>query len=168
MSAINERNKLYKEFIEEKCPDSKPDMYSAYKAKRNLVTSRLRKAKKDFYNAFFEENKDNVKETWKGIRNLINVSKKATTNIKKIVENGKETTNPVEIANALNNFYVNIGRSVEEKIPKGKTPFSNYLRNRNIFSITLNSCTHDEVRKYISDISSVSKSTVQIAFPSLF
>ena len=50
------------------------------------------KLKKDYYNAFLEENKNNVKETWKGIRDLINVSKKATTNIDKIVENGKETS----------------------------------------------------------------------------
>ena len=112
MSAINERNKLYKEFIEEKRPDFKIDKFNTYKAKRNLVTSNLRKAKKAFYNAFFEENKNNVKETWKGIRNLINVSKKATTNIDKIVENGKETNNPVEIVDALNTFYVNIGKSV--------------------------------------------------------
>ena len=95
MSAINERNKLYKDFMKKKSPDSKIYKHSTYKAKRNLVTSQLRKAKQYFYNAFFEENKNNVKETWKGIRNLINVSKNATTNTVKIVENGKETTNPV-------------------------------------------------------------------------
>ena len=83
-------------------------------------------------------------KTWKGIRNLINVSKKATTNIDKIVENGKETTNPIERADALNTFDINIEKSVEQKIPKGKTPFYNYLPNRNIF---LNPCTHEEVSK---------------------
>ena len=57
MFAINERNKLYKEFIEEKRPDSIIDKYNSYKVKRNLVTSRLRKAKKYYYNTFFEENK---------------------------------------------------------------------------------------------------------------
>ena len=46
MSAINERNKLYKEFVDEKSPDSKIDKFSSYKAKRNLVTSNLRKANK--------------------------------------------------------------------------------------------------------------------------
>ena len=46
MSAIHEQNKLYKEMIEEKRPDSRIDKYNSYKAKRNLVTSRLRKAKK--------------------------------------------------------------------------------------------------------------------------
>ena len=55
-----------------------------------------------------------VSGTW-----LCNVSKKATANIDKIVENGEESTNPVAIADALNHFYVNIGKSVEEKIPKG-------------------------------------------------
>ena len=46
ISAINERNKRYKEFIEERNPDSKTDKYNTYKANRNRVTSRLRKAKK--------------------------------------------------------------------------------------------------------------------------
>ena len=93
------------------------------------------------------------------------MSKKATTNIDKIVENGKETTNPVAIADALNHFYVNIGKSVEEKIPKGKTPFANYLHNRNIYNNVLNPCTHDEVSKYISDICSVSKSAGPDSIP---
>ena len=66
------------------------------------------------------------------------MSKKATTNIDKIVENVKETTNPVAIADALNHFYVNIGKSFEQKIPKGKSPFSNYIHNQNIYNIVLN------------------------------
>ena len=52
IAAINERNKLYKEFLEEKTPDSKIDKHNIYKTKRNLLTSRLRKAKK-YYNDFF-------------------------------------------------------------------------------------------------------------------
>ena len=49
ISDINERNKLYKEYIEEKNPDSKTDKYNTYKANRNRVTSRAKKAKKDYY-----------------------------------------------------------------------------------------------------------------------
>ena len=45
---------------------------------------------------------------------LINVSKKTTTNIDKIVENGKETTNPIETADVLDIFYVNIGKFRKE------------------------------------------------------
>ena len=78
---------------------------------------------------------------------MINVSKKVTTDIDKIVHNGTETTNPIEIADELNTFYVNIVKSVEQKLPTGKTQFSNYLHNQNIFNIVLNPCTHEEVSK---------------------
>ena len=56
MSSIKEGNKLYKAFIEEKNPDSKIDKYNTYKAKRNLITSNLRKAKRKC-RCLFEENK---------------------------------------------------------------------------------------------------------------
>ncbi len=58
------------------------------------------------------------------------------------------------MAEMINKFYVNIGRSVEEKIPNGKNSFSHYLRDRNAFSIVLNPCTPEEVKKYVLDLSS--------------
>ncbi len=53
----------------------------------------------------------------------------------------------------INKFYVDIGKSVEQKIPKGSKLFSQYLRERNLFSIVLNPCTNEEVIKYISHLS---------------
>ena len=55
MFAINERNKIYKEFSEEKNPDSKNYKYNTYKEKRNLVTSRLKKAKQYYIIPFFKK-----------------------------------------------------------------------------------------------------------------
>ncbi len=73
-------------------------------------------------------------------------------NINKIHENGKELTDSVEIADTINKFYVNIGKSVEQKIPKVDRSFLYYLRNRNPYNIVLNPCSAEEVRKYISDM----------------
>ena len=53
IAAINERNQFYKEFLEEKNPDSKIVKHNRYKTKRNILTSRLRKSKNDYYNDFF-------------------------------------------------------------------------------------------------------------------
>ena len=136
--AMSERNKLHKKNLLEKNHILRQEMYVIYKAKRNLVTSKLRKAKKEYFNAFFQENQNNIKETWKGIRNLINVSKKSTNSINKLVDNGKEVTNPIEMADIMNNFYVNIGKNVEKKIPKANKTFLHYLTNRNPFNIVLN------------------------------
>ncbi len=93
-----------------------------------------------------------MKETWKGIRNLINVSKKSTTNINKLIENGKDITNPIEMADMINKFYINIGKTVEEKIPKANKSFLHYLIDRNAFNIVLNPCTIEEIKKYVSDM----------------
>ena len=144
--AMFERNKLHKDFLDERNSIIRNENYENYKTKRNLVTSQLRKAKKKYFNNFFEENQNNIKETWKGIRNLINVSKKSTTNINKLFENGKEITNPIDMADTINKLYVNIGKTVEEKIPQGNKTFSYYLRNRNSFNIVLNPCTTEEIK----------------------
>ena len=129
-----------------------------------MVTSKLRKAKKEYFNAFFQENKNNIKETWNGIRNLINLSKKSTKSINKLVDNGKEVTNPIEMADIINNFYINIGKNVEEKIPKANKTFFHYLSNRNQFNIILNPCTNEEIKKYISDMTA-SKATGPNSIP---
>ena len=86
---MTERNKLHKDFVLEKNHILRQEMYVIYKAKRNLVTSKLRKAKREYFNAFFKENQNNIKETWKGIRNLINLSKTSTKHINTLVDYGK-------------------------------------------------------------------------------
>ena len=53
--AMSERNKLHKDFLLEKNPILRQEMYVIYKVKRNLVTSNLRKANKEYFNAFFKK-----------------------------------------------------------------------------------------------------------------
>ena len=57
------------------------------------------------------------------IRHNIDNSKKSTKSINKLVNNGKEVTNLIEMADIINNFYINIGKNVEEKIPKVNKTF---------------------------------------------
>ena len=152
LKSMSSRDKCYKEFLKEKNSESKTEKFAAYKLKRNLITSLLRTSKKNYYNTFFEENQTDIKRTWQGIRNLINVSKKANTNINKLIENGKPITDPKRMADIMNKFYANIGKSVEEKIPHGNKPFTDYLYNPNIYSIVLNPCDAEEIGKYIRDL----------------
>ena len=53
--AMSERNKLHKSFLLEKNDILRQEMYVIYKAKRNLVNSKLRKAKKEYFNVFFKK-----------------------------------------------------------------------------------------------------------------
>ena len=53
----------------------------------------------------------------------------------------------------MNDFFVNIGPSVESKIPNSKTHFSSYLKSENPNSLFLHACDYDEVATFIKNLS---------------
>ena len=125
------RDLLYSEFIKEKNPSIRQNRFKLYKAKKNMVTDLIRISKKGFYSDFFKENKSNLKKTWEGIRGLINVNKKANNSIDKLIVQNKEVTNPADMASSINSFFVNIGKSVDQKIPQSNKRFSDFLGEMN-------------------------------------
>ena len=48
------------------------------------------------------------------------MSKKKNSTPTKLIYKNKEKTNNIEMAESLNDFFVNIGSSVESKLPKSK------------------------------------------------
>ena len=94
----SKRDSLYKTYTKEPNPETKSFLYVSYKIYRNLILSLLRKSKKMHFAEFFEEHPSNVKKTWDGIRELINVSKKSFTNLNKIIHNKKVITDGKGIA----------------------------------------------------------------------
>ena len=79
-----------------------------------------------------------------GIQSLINVSKKCVTNINKLIDNGKEITDPNEMADTINNFYVDIAKTIEQKIPKDNKLFDHYLGEQNMYNKRGSSKIHIE------------------------
>ena len=65
----------------------------------------------------------------------------------------------------MNHFFVNIGKSIEEKIPKVDTSFSSYLVHPNNCVISLNQCNLTEIKTLISKIE-VSKASGPFSIPS--
>ena len=55
-------------------------------------------------------------------------------------------------ANALNDFFTNIGSSVEKKIPRSKNHFQDYLKNPNIQKIIHQPCDITEVNEIIKEL----------------
>ena len=100
-----------------------------YKYHRNKIVSLIRLSKNKYYSDFFEEHNTNIKKTWEGIRVILNVSKKKSTNIRNIVDGESTLIVTKGITNALNKFYVNIGKSIDEKIPNAVKSFTTYLPN---------------------------------------
>ena len=112
------------------------------------------KTNEKYFTDYFEEHRQNMKKTWDGIRNLINVSKKSSTNINKIIHDDETFTDNKGISQALNKYFTNIGPSIEKKIPKAKKSFNSYLGEPNPTNITLNPCDANEIKDIISSFGS--------------
>ena len=63
----------------------------------------------------------------------------------KIVDQNEIKNSSIDIAESLNDFFVSIGSTLEEKIPKSKKTFYSYQGKSNDKSIFLKPCTDTEV-----------------------
>ena len=89
------------------------DTYNRF---RNNVTSQIRNSKKNYYLNLFEKYKSNTKATWHAINNILKPQHKSKAqSIKKLLFNNIELTENIDIANALNSFFCNIGTDISQK-----------------------------------------------------
>ena len=74
---------------------------------------------------------NNLKKTWELINEVINKrnSKKSLPN--KFYQGNEEITDPVNIAETFNKYFVDVGPNLAQKIPKPAKPFKTYL-GRNV------------------------------------
>ena len=91
-----------------------------------MIVNLLRVSKNNHYTSFFLKNQGNVKKTWDGIRNLINVSKKKCAPPNKIKYNNEIQTSDIDMANSFNDFFTNIESAIE-----AKKSFSSFLGDPN-------------------------------------
>ena len=82
---------------------------------------------------------------------MVNVKKSVRFSISQLNVNGKIVNEPAEIAEKLNNFFVNVGPDTEKTVPRvpNATP-EKYLRNRNQFELIIAHIPHDEVLNIIN------------------
>ena len=69
----------------------------------------MKKSKQAYYDKYFKWNRNNIKNTWKGIKPLISL-KSVASSVPTILslDNGDTITNPYNIANTFNdNFAFN-------------------------------------------------------------
>ena len=70
----------------------------------------------NYYNHYFETNLDNIKNTWKGIKYILNINNNLSYTPKILVSNDTASTEPIEIANIFNNFFTSIALLKLEKV----------------------------------------------------
>ena len=104
-------------------------MHNLFKSCRNSLNKLARLSKANHYKTFFEDNKNKLNKVWAGIKEIININKKNTQQIRNINNNGKLITEKKQIANTFNHFFCNIPKQIEKGIIPTQKTYDDFLRN---------------------------------------
>ena len=113
---------------------------------------------REYFNSYFETNKNKTSEIWKGIRGLVNISAPRSSNFKLLDDDGNLLSDMSKISNVFNNHFSSIGAKVGSKIPPGRGSYRDFLNKRDqnnelslnpSHSLFLNPSTPDEIEKII-------------------
>ena len=142
--SIKFKNKLYLRY--RKQPIARNETRD--KNYKNKLTHLLRIAERQYYQGILEENKHNLRKSWRILKDIINKNtyrKKCT----EFNENGRTIKEPKSISNRFNEYFTNIGTSLANKIPNTKVTPNSFLGQSTAESILIFPTTVDEIHKCI-------------------
>lgn len=144
---IKDKNKLYKKFVK------RPITYGEeYRNLRNRVNVEVRNAKKSFYGTKFQEVAGDSKKVWEILNNILNRTQKKKGFIDSIKINEEILTDPQAMCNSMNNYFVNIGRKMNESLPPSDTNPLQYLRGVYSNNFVITPTSFEEINKTVKDL----------------
>ena len=119
----------------------------------SILKRTIRNAKTHYYNEVCEENKKNIKATWKYISEIICKSSNQRKTLNKIIVDSNIITDPKEICVRFNEFFVGIGPKLASNInTENKKAFSSYLTHRIITSFSFTFVDQRDIETHISSL----------------
>ena len=101
---IRVKQKLYEKYLK----TGNTYYLTKYKYYRNKVSSLIKHSKREYYSDYFKTNSKNIRNIWKGIKQLITLKPRGVNLISKISHNNQTITDPKAIATAFNKHFSNI------------------------------------------------------------
>ena len=122
--SIRKKGELYHKYLNHPTLENK----LAYTSYRNILTSSLRKAEAVYYIEKVNDKKKNVRALWQIYGPIINPNKvRQSRTIEQIRHKNTMLTDKKEIANVLNDYFINIG----PQLSKQTTDINNYQQYMN-------------------------------------
>ena len=141
------KNKMFKKLI--KTNFNNQILTDKYKKYRNKLTHLISIAKKQHYDKLLTNSND-PKNTWKIINKVIGKNKKATTLPDKLKYNNTTQTDPQLIANSLNKYFSEIGKSNYDHIDYNQ--INNNISHKITNSLLLYNTTPEEISLVIKNM----------------
>ena len=123
-----------------------------WKKYRNVLNKIIKDTQKDYYKNLINQHNNNCIGLWKTLGSIIS-NKKKETKINKLNINNQIINDPTQIANAMNNFFTNIGPDLAKKFQNTSgSNFMKYMGESNKHSMYMFKTNSNEVSKLISNL----------------
>jgi len=152
--SIRFRDKLYKRLRNTPVTDQLHETLKINLRTYNRILKQLiRTAKKEYYQSCFAMYKNDMKKTWDTIKQIMNTStQKSKFPLHFLIDN-VPCSEPQEIANEFNKYFIEIGPSLAGKIPHLQNlAYSDYLTGNNIQNFSFQIVSETEVMKIIDGL----------------
>ena len=120
---MKRRDRIYKKYIKAKNSDIKNEYEKQYKSLRNQIVTLCRVNKRLHFQNYFLSHANNMKNTWKGINQIININSK-----------GKKIPDQYTVASSFNKYFSTIAEKIQAKVYHLGTDFSEYLNDMNEYN----------------------------------
>ena len=157
-TSIKRKQGLFKSHFLSNDPN-KVKIFKTYSNKLNRIKEA---AKENYLRAQFSFNSENLKTTWKLIGILISTKKSGTSPaITKLLYNGTCYTDRKNIADHLNTYFVNIGKSLSQNLPTSARNPTNYIKQTYLNSFVFRGILIREVQDIIMGLD-LNKSSIRV------
>ena len=110
--ACKKKNALYKEFLKKRTTEAE----NKYKLYKNKLIRIMRSSKRDYYSKVLEDNKSNIKNTWKVLNGIIKKGSGKVGYPTYFQTNSKTFNDMSLVADEFNKFFVGVGPDLAKKI----------------------------------------------------
>ncbi|XP_065642572.1 uncharacterized protein LOC136074196 [Hydra vulgaris] len=128
IKSSKKKQRLYEKFLKNKTYQNE----KKYKIYKNLFENLKKKAKKNYFSKSLQNNIGNNKKTWDIIKEVIGKNKQDHGNtLPKYIYTEDERTVINErkvIAESFNNYFINVGQNLANKITPGNKNFKSYIK----------------------------------------
>ena len=145
--SIKIKNNMYKRHKRTNNPEHEAE-YKKYKNKLNYL---LTKSEREHYQTLLKNNANNMKKSWKILKEVIN-KKKSSSSCSRFVVNNSITTNRKIIADSFNSFFIDIGPNLASKIPNSSKKPEAFMAENISNSIFIKPVIEDEVKNIVKNL----------------
>ena len=150
--------------------DPTPKNIRKHAAYRNQLNKTIKQAKREALTKQIEDTQKDAKQQAKILKTILPSKGASRTSPTTITYEGKTTTDPQEIANALNDHYITIGHKTTQTIPRNQDEYIEDDRNpetNKLPPFTLKHITEKQVTKIMNKINANKASDIYKIKPAL-